>query len=467
MRRTVGRGARPALVFADGDRIDLPRRHERRRADRPGAHPQRRGLLLAEPRLRPLRRQGDDGRRAAGSTAPSSSTSGASGSPTSTAPARPTSSTSAATACGSTSTSPATAGATPTRLAVLPPRRRPGRGAGARPARQRHGLPGLVVAAAGRRRPPLRYVDLMGGQKPHLLVTTRNNLGAETEVEYAPSTKFYLRTSAGTPWITRLPFPVHVVERVTVDDRWRGNQLLQHATATTTATSTASSASSAASAASSRSTSRTTAPSPRQRRSPYITDDQRSTSRRSRPSPGSTPARPDRERVVHQLEHEYFPHWFEVLHPGQYRARDFPRARASRAGPRRARASTRRVARGAAGLQGHAAAPGGLRARRRRAGGEAEQTPVKLFSAPPQLPHPACKRRAATACGLPVTESEAITYHYELDLRPRRSRRTRASPTRSTCDRRVRQRPAVGDRGLSALAGLDDRPARCRTAPRR
>ena len=29
---------------------------------------------------------------------------------------------------------------------------------------------------------PLRYIDLMGGQKPHLLVKTVNNLGAETIV---------------------------------------------------------------------------------------------------------------------------------------------------------------------------------------------------------------------------------------------------------------------------------------------
>jgi len=40
-------------------------------------------------------------------------------------------------------------------------------------------------------RRPMRYIDLMGGQKPHLLIKTRNNLGAESEVGYAPSTKFY------------------------------------------------------------------------------------------------------------------------------------------------------------------------------------------------------------------------------------------------------------------------------------
>ncbi len=75
----------------------------------------------------------------------------------------------------------------------------------------------------GEARSTIRYVDLMGGQKPHLLTKTSNNLGAETEVTYAPSTKFYLQDQqAGNPWITKLPFPVHCVERVTVRDKWRG-----------------------------------------------------------------------------------------------------------------------------------------------------------------------------------------------------------------------------------------------------
>ena len=65
----------------------------------------------------------------------------------------------------------------------------------------------------------MRYVDLMGGQKPHLLVATKNNLGAETHVHYVASTQFYLQDRlAGTPWLTRLPFPVHVVDRVEVYD---------------------------------------------------------------------------------------------------------------------------------------------------------------------------------------------------------------------------------------------------------
>jgi RHS repeat-associated protein len=72
------------------------------------------------------------------------------------------------------------------------------------------------------RRQPLRYVDLMGGQKPHLMVASRNNLGAETRVRYAPSTRFALEDArADRPWATRLPFPVHVVERVETYD-WIG-----------------------------------------------------------------------------------------------------------------------------------------------------------------------------------------------------------------------------------------------------
>ena len=75
----------------------------------------------------------------------------------------------------------------------------------------------------GNGRRVMRYIDLMGGQKPqqkpHLLIKVVNNLGAETIVHYAPSTKFYLKDKRdGKPWITRLPFPVHVVERLETRD---------------------------------------------------------------------------------------------------------------------------------------------------------------------------------------------------------------------------------------------------------
>jgi RHS repeat-associated protein len=65
----------------------------------------------------------------------------------------------------------------------------------------------------------LRYIDLMCGQKPHLLDRVVNHAGAETRIEYASSTEFYLADqAAGTPWVTRLPFPVHVVKRVEAYD---------------------------------------------------------------------------------------------------------------------------------------------------------------------------------------------------------------------------------------------------------
>ena len=70
--------------------------------------------------------------------------------------------------------------------------------------------------AAGRQ---VRYVDLMG-VKPNLLVHVRNNLGGETAVTYASSTKFALADrAAGRPWATPLPFPVQVVEKVETFDR--------------------------------------------------------------------------------------------------------------------------------------------------------------------------------------------------------------------------------------------------------
>jgi len=71
----------------------------------------------------------------------------------------------------------------------------------------------------GNARRQMCYIDLMGGQKPHLLVRETNNLGAASVVYYAPSTRFYVADKlAGTPWVTRLPFPVQVVERIETYD---------------------------------------------------------------------------------------------------------------------------------------------------------------------------------------------------------------------------------------------------------
>jgi RHS repeat-associated protein len=64
-----------------------------------------------------------------------------------------------------------------------------------------------------------KTLDFCGGVKPYLLVESNNNLGATTRVQYASSTKFYLEDKArGLPWVTTLPFPVHVVEKTEVID---------------------------------------------------------------------------------------------------------------------------------------------------------------------------------------------------------------------------------------------------------
>lgn len=79
----------------------------------------------------------------------------------------------------------------------------------------------------GDTRRQMRYVDLMGGQKPHLLLGMANNLGAEIRIQYAPSTRFYLQDRRdGRPWLTRLPFPVHVVERVETYDHISRNRFV-------------------------------------------------------------------------------------------------------------------------------------------------------------------------------------------------------------------------------------------------
>ena len=78
---------------------------------------------------------------------------------------------------------------------------------------------------------PLRYLDLMRGRKPHLLIRISNNLGAETTIEYGSSTEFYLADeAAGHPWITRLPFPVHVVKKTETYDAISRNRFITRRT---------------------------------------------------------------------------------------------------------------------------------------------------------------------------------------------------------------------------------------------
>jgi RHS repeat-associated protein len=74
---------------------------------------------------------------------------------------------------------------------------------------------------------PVQYIDLMCGTKPHLLVGWENQLGAETRVTYGSSTEFYVADrEAGRPWVTRLPFPVHVVTRLETIDHVSRNRFV-------------------------------------------------------------------------------------------------------------------------------------------------------------------------------------------------------------------------------------------------
>ncbi|MEO1052978.1 MAG: SpvB/TcaC N-terminal domain-containing protein [Bacteroidota bacterium] len=71
----------------------------------------------------------------------------------------------------------------------------------------------------------IRYIDLMDEGKPYLLTQTNNNMGAITNVTYAPSTKFYLQDErTGKPWVTKLPFPVQVVEKTEMVDQVQNNR---------------------------------------------------------------------------------------------------------------------------------------------------------------------------------------------------------------------------------------------------
>ena len=64
-----------------------------------------------------------------------------------------------------------------------------------------------------------KALDFCGGVKPYVLTEMSNNMGATTRVSYAPSTRYFLEDQAnGTPWITKLPFPVQVVDKVEVID---------------------------------------------------------------------------------------------------------------------------------------------------------------------------------------------------------------------------------------------------------
>lgn len=268
----------------------------------------------------------------------------------------------------------------------------------------------------------MHYIDLMGGQKPHLLIKTVNNLGAETHVRYAPSTRFYVQDKLdGKPWITRLPFPVHCVQKVTVTDKWRqtrfsstysyhhgyfdGPEREFRGFGRVEQVDVESYGGFAAGNSA----------------SPYITPDKTL----YQPPVKTvtwyhTGALLDRERILSQFEGEYFPNWFEELKPGEKNVLgDFqenilpePDLAAEDLGAD----EWREALRACKGMM--------LRQEVYELDIDAleleEQRPVKLFTTAYHNCH--IRRLQAKALNpyavFLVAESEAITYHYELDLKP-------------------------------------------------
>lgn len=95
------------------------------------------------------------------------------------------------------------------------------------------GIPGILYTYNydetnnhGKKKDHYNFLDLTA-TKPYLLCKIDNNLGGVTTIEYAPSTQFYVadEQSRDTKWITPLPFPVHVVAKVSVFDAISGGRL--------------------------------------------------------------------------------------------------------------------------------------------------------------------------------------------------------------------------------------------------
>ncbi|WP_253299824.1 toxin TcdB middle/N-terminal domain-containing protein [Wolbachia endosymbiont of Chironomus riparius] len=71
------------------------------------------------------------------------------------------------------------------------------------------------------------YYDFYNGVKPHLLKQIDNNMGNITRLHYAASTKFYLQDrKENRPWVTSLPFPVQVIEKIETIDNIVGSKLI-------------------------------------------------------------------------------------------------------------------------------------------------------------------------------------------------------------------------------------------------
>ena len=72
---------------------------------------------------------------------------------------------------------------------------------------------------------PMRYIDLMSSNKPYIMSGYKNNFGKEVSWNYQSSTHFYLEDKQNLqPWTTKLPFAVQCVSKTTVTDKWQNTQ---------------------------------------------------------------------------------------------------------------------------------------------------------------------------------------------------------------------------------------------------
>ena len=71
-----------------------------------------------------------------------------------------------------------------------------------------------------------KYYDFYNNTKPHLLKQIDNNMGNITRLHYASSTKFYLEDRKNNfKWVTTLPFPVQVIEKIETIDNITNSKL--------------------------------------------------------------------------------------------------------------------------------------------------------------------------------------------------------------------------------------------------
>ncbi|MBK9949295.1 MAG: hypothetical protein IPP12_19230 [Nitrospira sp.] len=70
---------------------------------------------------------------------------------------------------------------------------------------------------------PVRFVELVGGQRPHQLTVVQNGQGLAARVTYTPSTHLMLNDrAAGHPWVSTFPFSEWVVTELQEEDSISG-----------------------------------------------------------------------------------------------------------------------------------------------------------------------------------------------------------------------------------------------------